>query len=65
MNIPFFLHQEKLSEKFLWPAEERGLLQLKGYITLGGVRASLYNAMPIAGSQALLGYMRDFEIENA
>ena len=65
MNVPFFLHQEALNDRFLAGASERKLLQLKGYKTLGGMRASLYNAMPLAGVEALVDYMREFEQENA
>ncbi len=61
MNIPFFLRDETLNDAFLKGAKEHGLLQLKGYKTLGGMRASIYNAMPLAGVQALVAFMRDFE----
>ncbi len=61
MNIPFFLRDESRNEAFLAGARERGLLQLKGHKSVGGMRASLYNAMPLAGVQALVDYMRDFE----
>jgi phosphoserine aminotransferase len=60
MNVPFFLHDEKLNDAFLAGAKERGLLQLKGHKTVGGMRASIYNAMPLAGVQALVDYMREF-----
>ena len=60
MNVPFFLHDEKLNDTFLAGAKERGLLQLKGHKTVGGMRASIYNAMPLAGVQALVDYMREF-----
>jgi phosphoserine aminotransferase len=65
MNIPFFLRDESLNDAFLTAARARGLLQLKGYKTLGGMRASLYNAMPLAGVQALVAHMRDFEQHQA
>ena len=61
MNIPFKLRDEKLDGAFLKGAQQRGLLQLKGHRAVGGMRASIYNAMPIAGVQALVGYMREFE----
>ena len=61
MNVPFFLRDESRNEAFLAGAKERGLLQLKGHTSVGGMRASLYNAMPLAGVQALVDYMRDFE----
>jgi phosphoserine aminotransferase len=65
MNIPFFLRDDKLNDLFLAKAKERGLLQLKGYKTLGGMRASLYNAMPLAGVEALVSHMQEFEQKNA
>lgn len=61
MNIPFFLADESLNEAFLKGAEAAGLLQLKGHRAVGGMRASIYNAMPIAGVQALVSYMQAFE----
>jgi phosphoserine aminotransferase len=61
MNIPFYLRDESRNEAFLKGANDNGLLQLKGHKSVGGMRASLYNAMPLAGVQALVGYMREFE----
>jgi phosphoserine aminotransferase len=61
MNVPFFLRDEQLNEAFLTGARAHGLLQLKGHKSVGGMRASIYNAMPIEGVQALVDYMRDFE----
>jgi phosphoserine aminotransferase len=61
MNVPFFLRDERLNADFLAGAQARGLLQLKGHKSVGGMRASLYNAMPLAGVQALVDYMREFE----
>ncbi len=61
MNIPFSLHDESLNELFLESAKERGLVQLKGHSSVGGMRASIYNAMPMDGVRALVDYMRDFE----
>jgi len=61
MNVPFFLRDESLNEAFLAGARERGLLQLKGHKSVGGMRASIYNAMPIEGVQALVNYLREFE----
>jgi phosphoserine aminotransferase len=61
MNIPFFLRDERLNEAFLKGADERGLVQLKGHRVVGGMRASLYNAMTIEGVEALLAYMQDFQ----
>jgi phosphoserine aminotransferase len=65
MNIPFFLHDESRNQAFLDGAKTRGLLQLKGHKSVGGMRASLYNAMTLAGVQALVDYMREFEKEHA
>jgi phosphoserine aminotransferase len=61
MNVPFFLKDETLNESFLAAAKARGLLQLKGHKSLGGMRASIYNAMPLEGVVALIDHMRDFE----
>jgi len=61
MNVPFFLRDEALNEAFLAAAKAAGLLQLKGHKSLGGMRASIYNAMPIEGVQALVDFMREFE----
>ena len=60
MNVPFFLHDERLNDAFLAGAKDRGLLQLKGHKSVGGMRASIYNAMPLAGVQALVAYLKDF-----
>ncbi len=61
MNVPFFLRDEKLNDAFLKGANERHLLQLKGHRVVGGMRASIYNAMPTEGVQALVGYLQEFE----
>lgn len=61
MNIPFFLKDASLNEAFLKGAEASGLLQLKGHRMVGGMRASMYNAMPMEGVQALISYMKAFE----
>ena len=60
MNIPFYLRDESLNEKFLAGAKARGLLQLKGHKSVGGMRASIYNAMPIEGVQVLVDYLNEF-----
>jgi phosphoserine aminotransferase len=65
MNVPFFLPDERLYAPFLKGADERGLLQLKGHRSVGGLRASIYNAMPIEGVQALVSYMAEFEKSQA
>jgi phosphoserine aminotransferase len=61
MNVTFFLHDTALDAAFLKGADAAGLVQLKGHRIMGGMRASIYNAMPLAGVQALVAYMRDFE----
>ena len=61
MNVPFFLRDESRNTAFLSGAQQRGLLSLKGHKSVGGMRASLYNALPLAGVQALVDYMREFE----
>ncbi len=61
MNVPFFLRNETLNGAFLTGASQQGLLGLKGHNSVGGMRASLYNAMPLAGVRALVNYMREFE----
>ena len=65
MNVPFFLRDESRNETFLAGARDAGLLQLKGHKSVGGMRASIYNAMPIEGVQALVAYMREFERSQA
>jgi phosphoserine aminotransferase len=61
MNVPFTLRDDKLDAAFLAGAAERGLLQLKGHSSVGGMRASIYNAMPVEGVHALVSYLADFE----
>jgi phosphoserine aminotransferase len=61
MNVPFTLADPKLDAEFLAGAEERGMIQLKGHRSVGGMRASIYNAMPIEGVQHLVTYMKEFE----
>ena len=61
MNVPFFLKDESLNGKFIAEADQQGLVQLKGHSSVGGMRASIYNAMPIEGVQALVAFMKDFE----
>jgi phosphoserine aminotransferase len=60
MNVPFFLPKDALNAPFLAEAQTRGLLQLKGHKSVGGMRASIYNAMPTAGVNALVGFLQDF-----
>ncbi len=61
MNIPFFLPTAELDARFVADAKAAGLLALKGHKAVGGIRASLYNAMPVAGAEALVAFMADFQ----
>ena len=61
MNVPFTLKDAKLDEEFLKGAAKEGMVQLKGHRSVGGMRASIYNAMPLEGVQRLVAYMKDFE----
>jgi phosphoserine aminotransferase len=61
MNVPFFLHDTALDKAFLADSAAAGLIALKGHRALGGMRASIYNAMPEAGVQALADFLRDFQ----
>jgi phosphoserine aminotransferase len=61
MNIPFTLRDAALDEPFLKGAQERGMVQLKGHRSVGGMRASIYNAMPVEGVRRLVDYMKEFE----
>jgi phosphoserine aminotransferase len=60
MNVPFTLKDAALDDEFLKGAKARGMAQLKGHRSVGGMRASIYNAMPVAGVQALVEYMKEF-----
>jgi len=64
MNVPFVLKNPSLDEPFLKGAEKRGLVQLKGHRSVGGMRASIYNAMPVEGVRELVSYMKEFEARN-
>jgi len=64
MNVPFYLRDERLNDAFLTGAKARGLLQLKGHKSVGGMRASIYNALPLEGVQALCTYLKDFEAQH-
>ncbi|HYD56050.1 MAG TPA: 3-phosphoserine/phosphohydroxythreonine transaminase [Burkholderiales bacterium] len=61
MNVPFTLKDPKLDDEFLKGAAKRGMVQLKGHRSVGGMRASIYNAMPVEGVRALVDYMKEFE----
>jgi len=64
MNIPFVTGSKELDAKFVKEAKEAGFVNLKGHRTVGGMRASIYNAMPIEGVRALVEFMKKFEAEN-
>jgi phosphoserine aminotransferase len=64
MNVPFKLKDEALDGAFLKGAEARGMVQLKGHRSVGGMRASIYNAMPLEGVQTLVAYMKEFEAQH-
>lgn len=64
MNIPFVSNSEELNAKFIKEATAKGLVNLKGHRSVGGMRASIYNAMPIEGVEALVSFMKQFEMEN-
>jgi phosphoserine aminotransferase len=61
MNVPFTLKDSRLDEEFLKGAVKEGMVQLKGHRSVGGMRASIYNAMPLEGVQRLVSYMKEFE----
>lgn len=64
MNVPFVTGNEELDAKFVKEAKEAGLVNLKGHRTVGGMRASIYNAMPVEGVKKLVDFMKKFEEEN-
>jgi len=64
MNVPFTLKDPGLDEAFLKGAKAAGMVQLKGHRSVGGMRASIYNAMPLAGVKTLIEYMREFEVKH-
>ena len=65
MNVPFVTGDKELDAKFVAEAEANGFVNLKGHRTVGGMRASIYNAMPIEGVEKLVEFMKKFEEENA
>ena len=65
MNVPFVIGDKDLEAKFVKEADAAGFVNLKGHRTVGGMRASIYNAMPIEGVEALVEFMKKFEKENA
>ncbi len=65
MNVPFVTGNDELDAKFIKEAKAAGFENLKGHRTVGGMRASIYNAMPIEGVEKLVEFMKKFEEENA
>ena len=65
MNVPFVTGNEELDAKFVKEATAAGFVNIKGHRSVGGMRASIYNAMPVAGVEALVAFMKKFEEENA
>ena len=65
MNIPFVTGNEELDAKFVKESTAAGFVNLKGHRSVGGMRASIYNAMPVEGVEKLVAFMQKFEEENA
>ena len=65
MNVPFVTGKDELDKLFVKEAEAAGLVSLKGHRSVGGMRASIYNAMPKEGVEALVAFMKKFEEEHA
>lgn len=64
MNVPFVTDSEELNAKFIAEAKAQGFINLKGHRSVGGMRASIYNAMPTEGVEKLVAFMKKFEEEN-
>ena len=64
MNVPFVIGDKDMEAKFVKEAAQQGLVNLKGHRTVGGMRASIYNAMPMEGVKKLVAFMKEFEKEN-
>ena len=64
MNVPFVTDSNALNDKFIKEATAAGFVQLKGHRSVGGMRASMYNAMPLEGVKALVAFMKQFETDN-
>ena len=64
MNVPFVIGDKEMEARFVKGAEANGLVSLKGHRTVGGMRASIYNAMPIEGVEKLVAFMKEFEAAN-
>lgn len=60
MNVPFFLRDERLNDAFIAGAQNENMINIKGHKSVGGMRASIYNSMPVEGVQALVHYMKNF-----
>ena len=65
MNVPFVTGSEEMDAAFVKAAKEAGLENLKGHRTVGGMRASIYNAMPYEGVEKLVAFMKEFEAKHA
>ena len=65
MNVPFVTGDKELDAKFVAEAKDAGFVNIKGHRTVGGMRASIYNAMPVEGVEKLVEFMKKFEEENA
>ena len=65
MNVPFVTGDPDMDAKFVKAADAAGFVNLKGHRTVGGMRASIYNAMPIEGVEKLVAFMEEFEKENS
>jgi phosphoserine aminotransferase len=65
MNVSFRLPSDELTGRFVREAEQQGMTDLKGHRSVGGIRASIYNAMPVAGVQTLRDFMLEFRNKNA
>ena len=65
MNVPFVTGDKDLDAKFVKEAEAAGFVNLKGHRSVGGMRASIYNAMPIEGVETLVAFMKEFEAKNS
>ena len=65
MNVPFVTDSDELNAKFIKEAEAQGFVNLKGHRSVGGMRASIYNAMPKEGVEELVKFMKDFEKKNS
>ena len=64
MNVPFVTGDKEMDAKFVAEAAKAGLVNLKGHRTVGGMKASIYNAMPMEGVEKLVAFMKEFEAQN-